>query len=237
MDSNGCIDDTDGDGIYDTVDACYTNAVSVFWPVDELGCRPVDLLPVIDFVLSPEDGGEWYDALLIQWSVEDGDGDAFDTGAEIHVLNTSSSGGSYPVASCFEQNVLNGTFSCTWYIPRDLPVWDIRGESLQIEIHAQSRNNSPEGKRDLVLLRDDAVFTSDWKNPLLDNNDLISSPEEGVASQNRALAWGVIGVVCGFVFMYQLSWKIRRENTDKKVPPAFEEGAGYHADQAIDENE
>ena len=237
MDSNGCIDDTDGDGIYDNVDACYTNAVSVFWPVDELGCRPVDLLPVIDFVLSPEDGGEWYDALLIQWSVEDGDGDAFDTGAEIHVLNTSSSGGSYPVASCFEQNVLNGTFSCTWYIPRDLPVWDIRGESLQIEIHAQSRNNSPEGKRDLVLLRDDAVFTSDWKNPLLDNNDLISSPEEGVASQNRALAWGVIGVVCGFVFMYQLSWKIRRENTDKKVPPAFEEGAGYHADQAIDENE
>ena len=165
-DSNGCIDDSDSDGIYDNVDVCFTVVVSTFWPVDAFGCRPVDSLPSIDFVLSPEDGGEWYDALLVQWSVVDDEGDAFDTGAEIHVLNDSSAGGSYPIASCIKQNVVNGTFSCTWYIPNDLPVWDIRGEYLQIEVYAQSRNLSPEGKNDMVLLRDDVTFTSQLEQSL-----------------------------------------------------------------------
>jgi hypothetical protein len=132
---------------------------------------------------------------------------------------------------------VNGTFSCTWYVPKDLPVWDIRGESLQIEIYAQSRNNSPEGKNDMIILRDDAVFTSNWMNPLLDNEAPPSSPDDGVASQKRALAWGVIGIVSGFVLMYQLSWNVRRENALKKVPPAFDDAGGYRAGQASNENE
>jgi len=236
-DSNGCIDDSDGDGIFDDVDACFTVVVSSLWPVDVLGCRPVDLLPTIDFVLSPEEGGEWYDALLVQWSVEDGDGDAFDTGAKIHVLNASSTGGSYPIASCLKQNVVNGTFSCTWYIPKDLPVWDIRDELLQVEVYAQSRNLSPEGKNDFLLLRDDVTFTSHWDNPLLVNEGGVPPSEEGVASQNRALAWGVVGIIAGFVLMYQLSWKVRRENEGAKVLPAFEDAIGYYADQPTNENE
>ena len=237
VDSNGCIDDSDGDGVFDDRDVCFTVLVSAFWPVDLTGCRPVDSLPSIDFVLSPEDGGEWYDALLVQWSVEDAEGDAFDTGAEIHVLNASSSGGSYPIASCLKQNVVNGTFSCTWYIPRDLPVWDIRDELLQIEVHAQSRNLSPEGKNDIVLLRDDVTFTSHWNNPLLENNETEILPVEGVASQNRALAWGVFGIIAGFVLMYQLSWSVRGENEGKKVLPAFEEAGGNRAQPPSDESE
>ena len=236
-DSDGCIDDSDGDGVFDNIDACFTVVVSPFWPVDLFGCRPVDLLPSIDFVLSPEEGGEWYDALLIQWSVEDDDGDAFDTGAEIHVLNASSSGGSYSIASCLKQNVVNGTFSCTWYVPKDLPVWDIRGELLQVEIHAQSRNLSPEGKNDILLLRDDVTFTSHWNNPLLEDNEVFSPSEEGVASQNRAMAWGVVGIIAGFVLMYRLSRSLVRGNEGEKVQPAFQDGAGYYANQSVDESE
>ena len=239
-DSNGCIDDSDGDGVFDDVDLCFTVVISPFWPVDLLGCRPVDSLPSIDFVLSPEDGGEWYDALLVQWSVDDDEGDAFDTGAEIHVLNTSSSGGSYSIASCVEQNVLNGTFSCTWYIPNDLPVWDIRGELLQIEVYAQSRNLSPEGKNDMVLLRDDTTFTSDWNNPLLETNERVPIEEE-VAAQNiriaGAFAWGAMSVLAGFVLMYQLSWRVRNEKDCENVGMAFEDGAGYCAVESLLENE
>ena len=240
-DSNGCIDDSDGDGIFDNVDMCFTVVVSTFWPVDAFGCRPVDSLPAIDFVLSPEDGGEWYDALLVQWSVEDDEGDAFDTGAEIHVLNSSSSGGSYTISSCIKQNVVNGTFSCTWYIPNDLPVWDIRGEYLQIEVYAQSRNLSPEGKNDMVLLRDDVTFTSNWNNPLLENSEEGSQSEEVVASQNLriagAFAWGAIGILAGLGLMYQLNWRVKREYEGEKVPMAFEDGAGYRVAESLHENE
>ena len=235
--SDGCIDDSDGDGVFDDVDVCFTVIISSFWPVDAFGCRPIDSLPSIDFVLSPEEGGEWYDALLVQWSVVDDEGDAFDTGAEIHVLNDSSAGGSYPIASCVKQNVVNGTFSCTWYIPKDLPVWDIRGDLLQIEIHAQSRNLSPEGKNDLVLLRDDVAFTSNWNNPLLESYDDDPRSEEGVASQNRALVWGVVGIVAGFVLMFQLSWNVRREKVGEKVPPAFRDEGGYRKESPPEESE
>jgi hypothetical protein len=240
-DSNGCIDDSDSDGIYDNVDLCFTVIVSTFWPVDSFGCRPVDSLPSIDFVLSPEDGGEWYDALLVQWSVEDDEGDAFDTGAEIHVLNSSSSGGSYSISSCIKQNVVNGTFSCTWYIPNDLPVWDIRGEYLQIEVYAQSRNLSPEGKNDVVLLRDDVTFTSNWNNPLLENSEESSQSEEVVASQNLriagAFAWGAMGILAGLGLMYQLNWRVKREYEGEKVPMAFEDGVGYRVAESLHENE
>lgn len=235
--ADGCIDDSDGDGITDNLDLCFTSVVSVFWPVDSLGCRPVDTLPVIDFILSPEDGGEWYDVLVVEWSAVDADADFFDTGAALHVLNASSSGGSYSIASCLKQNVGNGTFSCSWSIPKDLPVWDISGESLQIEIHAQSRNNSPEGKNDMVLLRDDAVFSSNWKNPLLDLDDALPDNSEGVASQNRAFLWGVLGILAGFGLMYQFSWNIREKKDDEKVRPAFEHEGGWASHSSIDENE
>lgn len=236
-DVDGCIDDSDGDGINDSIDICFTSVVSVFWPVDSLGCRPVDSLPIIDFVLSPEDGGEWYDTLRVEWSVADGEGDFFDTGASIHVLNTSSDGGSYSIASCVNQNVGNGTFSCSWSIPNDLPVWDIREELLQVEVYAQSRNNSPEGKNDIVLLRDDATFTSNWNNPLLDLDEVVSPPGEGVASQNRAFVWGVIGIFAGFVLMYQLSWSVREKKDDEKVHPAFEHQGVWATSLTSGENE
>ena len=236
-DGDGCIDDTDGDGVYDDVDLCFTTVVSIFWPVDFSGCRPVDSLPAIDFLLTPEDGGVWYDVLLVEWSVTDSDADLFDTGAAIHVLNSSSTGGSYSIASCLKQNVGNGTFTCSWTIPDDLPVWDIRGESLQIEIHAQSRNNSPEGDKDIVILRDDATFTSNWKNPLLDTDEEVSPSNEGPASQNRAFMWGVIGIIAGFVLMYQFSWNIRQKTDQENVRPAFEHDSVWSLPPSLDENE
>ncbi len=236
-DSDGCIDDSDADGVYDNIDVCLTSVVSIFWPVDSLGCRPVDSLPIIDFTLSPEDGGEWYDVLLVEWSVVDEDADLFDTGASIHVLNATSTGGSYSIASCLKQNVGNGTYSCSWIIPNDLPVWDISDQELQIEIHAQSRNSSPEGKRDVVLLRDDAVFSSNWKNPLLEVDDALPSANEGVVSQNRAFLWGVLGILAGFVLMYQLSWNIREKKDQENVRPAFEHEAVRASRSSTDENE
>jgi len=233
---DGCIDDSDGDGVFDNNDLCFTVVVSTFWPVDLSGCRPVDSLPSIDFVLSPEQDGEWYDALVIQWSVEDENGDAFDTGAEIHVLNASISGGSYPITSCLKQNVVNGTFTCTWYIPKDLPVWDIQGELLQIEVHAQSRNLSPEGKNDIVLLRDDVTFTSNWNAPLLENNETDTSSVEAVTSVNQAFAWGLFAIIAGFVLIFLLSRSIRRDKVDEKFQSAFAGGGDYHAQPSNDES-
>ena len=237
-DGDGCIDDSDGDGVLDDQDLCITVVVSVFWPVDFQGCRPMDALPVADFTLSPDDGGVWYDELVVGWMVHDSDNDLFDTGASIHVLNNSSVGGSYPIASCTKTNVENGNFSCSWEIPKDLPVWDIRGLDLQIELFVQSRNNSPEAKLDTVILRDDAVFSSQWDNPLLNpNNEVQVDRNEGDTSQSRALVWGVLGLLGGFVLMYQLGWNVRRDEIRETVRPAFGVDEWHQRDETVSENE
>ena len=237
-DGDGCVDDTDGDGVLDPQDLCITAVVSVFWPVDSDGCRPTDALPIVDFTLSPDDGGVWFDELVVGWMVHDSDGDLFNTGAAIHVLNNSSIGGSYSIASCTKTNVGNGNFSCSWEIPRDLPVWDIRGLDLQIELFVQSQNYSPEAKLDTLILRDDAVFSSQWNNPLLDSkDDVLDTQKEGVASQNRALLWGVLGLLGGFVLMYQLGWNVRRGETQETVRPAFEDEKWLQHDGHSSENE
>ena len=56
QDGNGCIDDSDFDGVLDNVDQCQTEVLSPFWPVDAIGCRPIDTLPTLDFLLSPDNG-------------------------------------------------------------------------------------------------------------------------------------------------------------------------------------
>ena len=222
-DGNGCIDDSDFDGVLDNVDQCQTQVLSPFWPVNAIGCRPIDTLPSLDFLLSPDNGSVWYDELVVEWMASDAEGDLFDTGARIIVLNSLNESGSYSIASCMKNSVGNGTFSCAWSVPKDLPVWDIRGEFLQIELYVETRNNSPEAKNDLVLVRDDAVFSSDWNNPLLSGKDDVVHAEEGAGSQGRALLWGILGIITGFVLMYQMGRGVLRKNDDENVPPAFED--------------
>jgi len=236
-DENGCIDDSDYDGVLDDVDMCHTSVLSLFWPVDQEGCRPVDSLPEIDYLLSPDNGSIWFDELVVEWVASDINDDFFDTGARIMVLDSSNNSSSYPIASCLKTNVQNGSFSCSWTVPKDLPVWDIRGEWLQIELYVETRNNSPEAKRDLVLLRDDAVFSSDWENPLLASENDISLTKEGAGAQGRALFWGILGVLAGFVLMYQLGWNVLRDDDDKTVPSAFQDDGGLQLSETYDESE
>ena len=49
-----------------------------------------------------------------------------------------------------------------------------------------------EAKNDLVLVHDDAVFSSDWDNPLLGGKDEVEYAEEKAGSQGRALFWGIL---------------------------------------------
>ena len=88
-----------------------------------------------------------------------------------------------------------------------------------------------------VLPPGDGFITS-WNNPLLDSNDGAQDTQnEGAASQNRALLWGVLGLLGGFVLMYQLGWNVRRGETQETVRPAFEHDKWLQRDEHTTENE
>ena len=81
VDGDGCIDDSDLDGITDNVDLCFTEDLA--WPVDSSGCYPVDNPPTIEPLQAPENGTVWNQSLVVSWSVQDTDGDGYRTGARL----------------------------------------------------------------------------------------------------------------------------------------------------------
>tara|TARA_B100001093_G_scaffold116976_1_gene109329 strand:- start:5338 stop:8487 length:3150 start_codon:yes stop_codon:yes gene_type:complete len=228
-DENGCIDDTDGDGVYDDVDLCVTAEISLQWPVDSFGCRPIDTLPSIDLLLMPEDGGEWYDTLHVEWRVDDSEGDRIDTGASIRVLNHSDASQSFIAATCERNEVVPGNFSCMWYIPSDLPVADIRDSPLQIEVYARSTNQSPEAKNELVMVLDDAVFTSNWNSEFLNSFNPPSAEEDTVPVRRGLLLFlGLLGTLSGIALMRVLRQSVNLDRKPNFVPSAFiDEGSKF----------
>jgi hypothetical protein len=49
--------------------------------------------------------------------------------------------------------------------------------------------------------------------------------------------WGVVGILAGFVLMYQLSWSVRDKIDQEKVLPAFEYEGVWASHPPVDENE
>jgi hypothetical protein len=238
LDSDGCVDDSDSDGILDDVDLCFTAVTSLMWPVDSNGCRPVDTLPSVDLLLMPENGSDWYDALTVRWNAMDSQNDLVDTGASIWAMNASYPANSFIVASCDHVNVLSGNYSCIWFVPSDLPVTDIRNHPLQIEVYVQSRNESPEAKNELVIVRDDAVFSSNWNSEYLSGVNTTNTYSETTGSSRSLLLFlAVLGVATGIATMAQFKRAIRHEEDEVFVPPAFAQDGSIWFDEVASENE
>ncbi len=208
VNQDGCIDDSDGDGIGDDLDICQTLLVDSNFPVDHLGCRPIDNPPVINqAIVSGLDGSVWADSVTVSWSIEDLDGDLFKTGARIMLHQNSSESSFFPIANCdFGEfaNVSN-EFLCTWLVPDDLPIFDVTGKEMHIQIHTQSLNQSPESNTESFYIDDGSIFTAKWTNPLLEEEERKGMKDEDWSvTQRRALLWGVVGLIGISIFMARI---------------------------------
>ena len=208
LNQDGCIDDSDGDGIGDDLDLCETLVVDSVFPVDHLGCRPIDNPPVINHVIiSGLDDSVWADSVTISWTIEDLDGDMFNTGARIMLHQNSSESSFFSIANCdFDEFAnMSNEFTCTWLVPDDLPIFDITGKEMHIQIHTQSLNQSPESNIEPIYLDDDSIFTAEWTNPLLEEEEKKGMKDEDWSvTQRRALLWGVIGLIGVSILMARI---------------------------------
>ena len=127
----------------DNVDQCQTEVLSPFWPVDAIGCRPIDTLPTLDFLLSPDNGSVWYDELVVEWMASDAEGDLFDTGARIIVLDSLNESGSYSIASCMKNSVGNGTFHARGVFQKTYLFGIFGANSCKIELYVETETILP----------------------------------------------------------------------------------------------
>ena len=218
FDSNqdGCIDDSDNDGVGNDLDLCVTNNPSPLFPVGQDGCRPNDNPPEIRAVyISGIEDGVWESVLNISWEINDEDGDYYNTGAKMLLHQNSSQSSYFSINDC-NFNIANknssNEFSCLWVIPDDLPLFDISGKEMHVQLYVKSLNQSPEAYITTIYLDDNRNFTSNWINPLLvtDNNKATKDEPWGVG-QKRALFWGIAGLLGIGVLLFRI-WKNNFEN-------------------------
>ena len=203
---DGCIDDSDGDGVGDDLDLCETLVLDLTYPVDSIGCRPIDYPPSINqVVVTGIYDSVWSESIRVSWAIEDLDGDLFETGARIMLHQNSTESSFFPIANCNYVEALSDEYECTWRIPEDLPIFDITGKMMHVQIHVKSLNQSPEANIAPIYFDDDSLFEVTWKNPLLTEDDKKGvKDEDWSVTQRRAMMWGVIGLFGVCIFMAQL---------------------------------
>ena len=212
-DGDGCIDDTDEDGVQDDVDMCVTQVLDPFWPVGMDGCRPIDRPPTITITQSPGNGTIWSGNLTVRWSVLDEDGDAFQTGAQITALSQPSNESGYAIADCEMDANNSATFECKWDSKVSLPVWSIEESWLRIDVFVESRNASPEGDTNRIVIQSSDVFKAHYEDPLGGGDDAgDAARSQGEASQLRAVFWGAATLVFVGLFAYRVGVKNLSQN-------------------------
>ena len=238
LNADGCIDDTDDDGVLDSIDLCETLVLSASWPVDQMGCRPVDVRPEITIEETPADDFVWNERLVLRWSVTDDDGDGYQTGAEVFVIDNRSDGGGYIIASCQAASNATASFECEWDARQDLPVWNIEEAWIRLDIHVQSTNASPEADNSRVVLQSEERFKGEYitefdagpgDDPGVDKEEKISSL--------RTIFWGILCLVGACLFVYRLGQQntLPKDAVDVPIPFAQQ---GETANQGHDvENE
>ena len=222
LDVDGCIDDSDDDGVLDSIDQCETLAPSASWPVDEIGCRPVDVRPEITIEDAPADAFVWNERLLLRWSVTDDDGDGYQTGADVFVIDNRSDGGGYIIASCQAASNATASFECEWDARQDLPVWNIDEAWMRLDIHVQSTNASPEADNSRVVLQSEERFKGEYVTEFdAGPGDDLGVGEEEKISSLRTIFWGVLCLVGACLFVYRLGQQSTLPKEVVAVPVPF----------------
>ena len=222
LDADGCIDDSDGDGVLDSIDQCETFAPSAAWPIDYTGCRPVDVRPEITVEETPGDAFVWNERLVLRWSVTDEDGDGYQTGADVFVIDNRSDGGGYIIASCQAASNATASFECEWDARQDLPVWNIDEAWMRLDIHVQSTNASPEADNSRVVLQSEERFKGEYITEFdTDPGDDIALIDSGEISSLRTFFWGILCLVGACLFVYRLGQQSTLPKEGVPVPVPF----------------
>ena len=224
QDGNGCVDDSDNDGITDDEDQCFTDDLA--WPVNSIGCYPVDNLPTIELILAPENKTVWKDNLSVVWKVFDEDGDGYRSGAHLISANHSN----YSIAECVLTNTTKETMSCEWSIAKDLPLHYLEQGSFVLQLFVETTNTSPAASTKYVRLNVSTDITIDW--PAI--NDEGAPALNTRTSSPPLLGWMVIGVALGGFVSFWLSRRQRNGVKDGGIPPPFTE-MGLDGENSKDE--
>ena len=151
----------------------------------------------------------WDGLLNVSWEITDSDFDPYITGSRI-MVNQTGSQSYFPILSCLAQDVvlIEGVHSCSWRAPNDLPIYNINGMNMHVQIFAQSLNASPNANIDLQYFDSEIYFSAN--NWIVDDGS-VDDDEAGAANPMRAMGWGLITIL-GVALIAKRLWDSMKED-------------------------
>ena len=174
--------------------------------------------PKITVIDSPM-GGENYSenfSLLLNISDEESDG-------YVVAIRLNNSNYSVELSDCAVMLEYSSNVSCEVDIVRDLIPRPVNREDWKFEVIVVDDNSSiwTGPKMSVYLSNNFSIF---WTSPLIDNpEDSPSVDQDEGVEQNRALLWGIIGVVLGVIVAAGVMFRGFERRVLDGVPPPFRE--------------
>jgi hypothetical protein len=215
----GLDSDDDVDGVYNYADLC-TNTLPLA-PVDLEGCAIQNNAPELQFIIDPS-GGNHTNELVIMIGVSDEEGDAVNVAMRLFSPNLT-----IDLGDCARRLENVTMHQCIVVIEEDLVIYQINRHDWRLEVVAIDENNS-EWTYPLVSNLSSDEFTIWWENPALIESGGGANVSDGgggdEVSQNRALLWGIFGLVTGVIVAAGFMFRgFERKYFDEVPPPFIEE--------------
>ena len=118
---------------------------------------------------------------------------------------------------------VEGEINCLVDISKDLVPRPINRDDWSVEVVVVD-NNMSSWTSPMISTYKSENFTLWWESPLLDGADVSPTDgESGLSEQNRALIWGVIGVVIGTIVAAGVMFRRFEQGVLDVAPPPFRE--------------
>lgn len=210
--------DDDSDGVFNHIDLCNSTLPSA--PVDSDGCAIQNNAPELQFIIDPSGGNHTHE-LVIMIGVSDEEGDVVNVAMRLFSPNLT-----IDLGDCARRLENVTMHQCIIVVEEDLVIYQINRHDWRLEIIAIDENIS-EWTHPLISNLSSDEFTIWWENPALigsGGGTNVSDGDEGdEVSQNRALLWGIFGIVTGVIVAAGFVFRGFEKKYIDEVPPPFVE--------------
>ena len=203
--------DVDYDGVLNEMDNC--NSTIFAAPVDEEGCAIQNTAPQL-FIETLKDN--YTENISINWSIYDGEVDGVSV-----VFRLNNSNYSVDLEDCARFIIENNSNQCLVRIPDDLILYQFNRHDWNLEI-IWIDNNSSAWTNYTISFYQSQNFSLWWDNPFLENNSIpLENNTITKSGQNRALLWGVLGVITGVLFTISIAFRALEKRVFENVGDPF----------------
>lgn len=175
-----------------------------------------NLPPEITIIEAPGEGDNYTDNFSISLSVFDGENDSY-----VLAIRLNNSNYSVDLSDCGMVKDVESEVFCEVDISRDLIPRPVNREDWRFEIIVVDDNDSTWTQPEMSVYLGNN-FSIYWVSPMVDfeEDTPIIDQDDGV-EQNRALIWGVVGVIFGAVVAAGVMFRGFEKRVLDSVPPPF----------------